>query len=219
MVMLNSGLSARYNLGPVQPWVEAAAYFIGPRHNIKTIGGWRPSDPFPDHPSGHALDFMITSQAQGDQVAADVIANAQALGVSYLIWNHRTWSPQQGWQPYTSTDNPHTDHVHVTFWNPGTGVPGADNPVGLTGGNDATLVSKVDNTCAMKITIPLKGETCLLSKGAVRSLLGLVLLSGAVVVGLVGVIVLVTYGLKSQPVADTLRSVPLAGSLANRIPR
>lgn len=220
MVALSSGITSRYNLGPVKPWVEAAAYFLGPRHGIKTIGGWRASDPFPDHPSGHALDFMVDSKQQGDALASDVIANASALGVKYLIWNHQTWNPQQGWHPYTSTSNPHTDHVHVTFNDqPGTGVPDALSPAGLTGATPTALqLAKVDDSCAMKVSIPLKGETCLLSKGTVRGLLGLMFISGAVVVGLVGVIVLVTYGLKSQPVASTLRAVPVAGRLSNRIP-
>lgn len=201
MVMLSQGISARYNLGPVKPWVETAAYFLGPRHNIKTIGGWRASDPFPDHPSGHALDFMITTKQQGDELASDAIANAQALGVKYIIWNRQTWNPQEGWQPYTSTSNPHTDHVHITFNDqPGTGEPNA-TPAGYQ-------LASVDDACAMKLSIPLKGETCLLSKDAVRSLLGLSLIGAAIVVGLVGVVVLVAYGLKATPIKSTLRVVP-----------
>lgn len=112
-----SGVSGRYDLGPVKPHVESAAYEIGPMFGISSIGGWRASDPFPDHPSGLALDFMTSDRATGDALSAYVIANARRLRVKYIIWNHRTWNVTRGtWAPYTSTSNPHTDHVHVTFY-------------------------------------------------------------------------------------------------------
>lgn len=209
MVMLGSGVGQKYNLGPVKPWVEAAAYWLGGRHNIKTIGGWRPSDPFPDHPSGHALDFMITSKSQGDALAQDAINNAGALGVKYIIWNHNVWNPQQGWHPYTSTSNPHTDHVHITFNDqPGTGVPGGAVPVDQP-------VSTVDDTCAWSFHLPIAGDTCLISKPQVRTLLAVLLIGGAAVVGLVGAVVLVAYGAK----AGNLGSVPGGTMVTRVIPR
>lgn len=142
-----------YNLPNVKPHVVAAANEIGTRFGIKTIGGWRAHDPFPDHPSGLALDFMINNlsadaaqnKAVGDAIAAYVIANAARLSVKYMIWYRRSWNPQRGtWVPYTSTTNPHTDHVHVTFLpQPGTGGPIIDtvdtNPTGL-----ANLSNPVD---------------------------------------------------------------------------
>ena len=110
------GVSGRYDLGPVKPNTERAVYEIGPMFGITTVYGWRASDPFPDHPSGHAADFM-TSGATGDALAAYAIANASRLGVKYIIWNRKTWnSTRRTWVPYTSTDNPHTDHVHITFF-------------------------------------------------------------------------------------------------------
>lgn len=109
-----------YNLPNVQAPVVAAANEIGSRFGLKTIGGWRKNDQFPDHPSGLALDLMVNnmpnSAALGDQIAEYLIANAKRLGLKYLIWNRRTWNTERGtWKPYTSTDNPHTDHVHATF--------------------------------------------------------------------------------------------------------
>lgn len=106
--------SGRYNLGPVKPWVEAAAYYLGPKYGITTIGGWRAYDQFPDHPTGHALDFMCNIPT-GNALANDAITNANQLGVKYIIHDHKVWNPRQGWHPYTSTSNPHTDHVHITF--------------------------------------------------------------------------------------------------------
>ena len=112
-----------YNLGPVKPHVKAAAEAIGPRFGITTIYGWRASDPYPDHPSGLALDFMTSSAATGTALAQFVIDNAAALGVDYIIWNRRSWnSKRKTWVTYTGS-NPHTDHVHVTFFaTPGTGI-------------------------------------------------------------------------------------------------
>lgn len=109
-----------YNLPNVQPPVVAAANEIGGKFGLKTIGGWRKYDQFPDHPNGLALDLMINNMpnghALGDQIAQYLIDNAKRLNLKYLIWNRRTWNTERGtWKPYTSTDNPHTDHVHATF--------------------------------------------------------------------------------------------------------
>lgn len=105
-----------YSLGDVKPWVRAAADYFGPAHNISTVGGWRAhgSVPNSDHPKGLALDFMTRSKATGDQLAADVLRNAQAWNVKYVIWYREIWSPGKGWRPY-SGPSPHTDHVHVSF--------------------------------------------------------------------------------------------------------
>lgn len=120
--MLNalSGVTGRYKLGPVKPHVARVADLIGGYFGLKTIGGWRANDPYPDHPAGLALDFMIddipNGKAVGDQIAAIVMQYAAAWRVEYLIWNRRTWNPKRGtWLPYQGS-NPHTDHVHVTFY-------------------------------------------------------------------------------------------------------
>jgi len=129
-----------YSLPNVKPHVVAAANEIGTRFNIKTIGGWRARDPYPDHPAGLALDFMIDNLSQnadynrsvGDAIAAYVIANATRLSVKYMIWNRNTWnSTRRTWVVYEHNDvNPHTDHVHVTF-----------NPVAGSGGSIVDVLS------------------------------------------------------------------------------
>jgi hypothetical protein len=207
VVSLQPAVTQQYSLGPVKSWVAQAAYFLGPRHGIKNIGGWRRSDPFPDHPSGHALDFMVPDTATGDSLAADAIVNARPLGIKYIIWNRRSWNPQRGtWVPYTSTSNPHTDHVHITFNDsPGTGVPGGAIPVGLgtTGGNSTT-----DDTCAWSFGLPspVPGVTvtsnCILSKVQVRAIVGVGFIGGALVVGLVASVVMVAFALKSSGAQD-----------------
>lgn len=134
-----------YNLGKVAPHVAAAANEVGPRFGIKTIGGWRAGPPVKygayDHPLGLALDFMTNN---GQALADYLVANADRLGVNFVIWNHKTWNRAKGWHAYTG-DNPHTDHVHGSFFNAGdaakrTGFGGAmaRMTAGLPGPGDLT---------------------------------------------------------------------------------
>lgn len=114
-----TGGAAKYRLGPVRPHVARVADLIGGHFGLKTIGGWRSSDPFPDHPAGLALDFMIddmpNGQAIGEEIAKILIQYAANFRVKYIIWNRRSWNPQRGtWVAYTGS-NPHTDHVHASF--------------------------------------------------------------------------------------------------------
>ena len=83
---------------------------------IHTFGGYRAGDM--DHGTGNALDTMISSRAQGDAVAAYVMANAAELDVKYVIWRQRIWYPSSGtWQAMADRGSPtanHMDHVHVS---------------------------------------------------------------------------------------------------------
>lgn len=105
-----------YALGAVKPHVKSVADTLGPKYGFAVVGGWRPTGSVSnsDHPLGLALDFMTLDKAKGDALAADLIANAGAYGVKYIIWYRRVWR-NGAWSPYTSTTNPHTDHVHVSF--------------------------------------------------------------------------------------------------------
>jgi peptidoglycan hydrolase CwlO-like protein len=103
---------------------------------LPTIGGWRPSDPYPDHPSGRALDLMLpdgcsTASANadvGNAIATFFMRNARALNVEYIIWKQSIWNaatenpkPLDDWRAMGSrgscTAN-HIDHVHVSFQGP-----------------------------------------------------------------------------------------------------
>lgn len=203
---LNPKVTQRYSLGPVKSWVENAAYLIGPKFGIKTIYGWRAQDPFPDHPSGHALDFMITSKGQGQAVADFVQQNSSALGVKYIIWNHQVWEasgkPVVGWHPYDGS-NPHTDHVHVTFLDqPGSGaVSATDVPASGTGSSGPST----DPNCAWGAHVPVSGDICVLSKVQVRGLVATVVLMTSIGIGLVGIALVVVKGFERGGMA-----VPIA---------
>ncbi|WP_068273882.1 M23 family metallopeptidase [Aldersonia kunmingensis] len=100
---------------------------------ITTIGGWRPQDAYPDHPSGRAADIMIPGwdtpegKALGDRVADYVMANKAPFAVVYVIWRQQ-YRPANG-TPNTMEDRGsatqnHFDHVHVTTEGHGFPAPG-----------------------------------------------------------------------------------------------
>lgn len=98
---------------------------------ITTIYGVR-ADPLSDHPSGRAVDLMISSAyanfrsgdavAYGTSVAEWVKSHQAELGVQYIIWRQHIWNigrASEGWRPMSDRGNPtanHFDHVHVTTY-------------------------------------------------------------------------------------------------------
>ncbi|UQU66792.1 hypothetical protein COUCH_11210 [Couchioplanes caeruleus] len=100
----------------------AAAGFPQPRC-------WRVDD-HGEHPKGRACDFMMTSgseasgaqKARGDAMAVWAVANADALGIRYVIWFRMIWTADdRRWGPYNNPfggDDPsgwHTNHVHISM--------------------------------------------------------------------------------------------------------
>lgn len=166
------------NLGPVKPYVKSVADQLAALFHITNAGGWRPTDQFPDHPSGHAVDFMVNNlgtggdartnpvaKSTGDALADYITQNAKALGVKYIIWNGRSWNTQRGtWEKYSSTSNMHYDHVHVT-WNDAPGSTIGSIPqlqtvgygnVGLPGIDLTKVFDKVNST-AITMSVALLG--------------------------------------------------------------
>lgn len=84
---------------------------------IKTIGGWRANDPYPDHPSGRALDIMTYSDMSlGDQVKDWLFNND--FKMQYALWRQAQWnsaSARQGMADRGSGTANHMDHVHAYF--------------------------------------------------------------------------------------------------------
>lgn len=93
---------------------------------VKVVGGWRPSDPYPDHPSGRAADIMMPNAGQGSDVAlGNAIAryfqqHADEYGIDYMIWRQRQWqagTPFGAWNSMSDRGSAaanHFDHVHIT---------------------------------------------------------------------------------------------------------
>ncbi|MGO3660120.1 MAG: peptidoglycan DD-metalloendopeptidase family protein [Corynebacterium casei] len=111
---------------------------------IQSIGGWRPVDAFPDHPSGRAVDVMIPNwetsegQALGTRVKDWIFANRAKFNVEYMIWQ-QTYIPSSGagntMEDRGSPTQNHFDHVHITTVGGGhpTGEESYAAPEGMSG--------------------------------------------------------------------------------------
>ena len=90
---------------------------------VKTIGGWRPVDAFPDHPSGAAADIMIPNyetaqgKALGDAIRNYVWRNKNVFHVKYTIWRqeYQDADSKNIMEDRGSPTQNHFDHVHVTL--------------------------------------------------------------------------------------------------------
>ncbi|MFD7153538.1 SH3 domain-containing protein [Kribbella sp. NPDC059898] len=90
--------------------------------DITSYGGLRAGDTGSEHATGHAVDIMINSSSEGQEIADWLKANYQKLGVSQLIWEQHIWTVQrssEGWRAMpdrgSATAN-HMDHVHVSVY-------------------------------------------------------------------------------------------------------
>lgn len=89
---------------------------------IKSIGGYRPYDPYPDHPSGKAIDIMIpnykssSGKQLGDEIVKYILDNQDFFGLDYMIWEQKTIDTNGNTRPMEDrgddTQN-HFDHIHV----------------------------------------------------------------------------------------------------------
>ncbi|MET0187945.1 MAG: hypothetical protein ABW212_03035 [Pseudonocardia sediminis] len=103
-------------LGDVKSWVTEAAQFLGCAYDQPDLLGVGNRGNASDHPTGHALDLMVRGE-KGDRIAECALANADELGVKYVIWEQRMNSGD-GWESMEDrggdTAN-HVDHVHISF--------------------------------------------------------------------------------------------------------
>lgn len=83
-----------------------------------------------EHPKGRACDWAAQvdgfggvayggDKTYGDRLASWYVANANALGVMYVIWYKQCWFPGLGWRAYSGGGDPssdHTNHVHLSMY-------------------------------------------------------------------------------------------------------
>lgn len=114
----------------------------------------------------------------------------------------------KAWGTYTS--GAYKAHLAngVPPTDPGTsGALGTTPVVGST-----TPVSTVDDTCAWSFHFPVAGNTCLVSHVQLRQSLSILVTATGVVIALVGVVLLVGYGLtKSSTVKDVTKLASKVG--------
>ena len=73
------------------------------------------------HASGRAIDLFVpldrgsADNDLGDPIANYLIANAEALGIEYLVWDRSQWSAGRtsNKQRYYGGPHPHHDHLHI----------------------------------------------------------------------------------------------------------
>jgi Bacterial SH3 domain len=73
------------------------------------------------HGTGRAIDIMIpmkngdADNAKGDRIANFLVANAEAIGVQFIIWDKNDWGASRALPKLRSYGGPvaHTDHIHV----------------------------------------------------------------------------------------------------------
>lgn len=154
--------------------------------DLKEIGGWRPVDAYPDHPSGRAVDVMIPEydtdkgKKLGDEIKDYIFRNKDAFNVEYMIWRQE-YIPAEG-QPNQMEDRGdptqnHFDHVHVTVNEPGGGIykqgdklgpapegggPGAGAAAGECGGpvGEGRALADGEIPEELKKPIRLAGKVC-----------------------------------------------------------
>ena len=82
------------------PNAQALKQYVASTYSPPSIGGVRP-DRLPDHPSGHALDFMVYGNTSlGNAIFGDLNSSKAAHSIKYCLWQ----VPQ------------HYDHVHCTVF-------------------------------------------------------------------------------------------------------
>lgn len=151
-----------YSLPNVKPIAVRAANDLGRKFGIKVIGGYADRNIAgtsikSDHAYGLALDFMC-SIPTGDRLAAYAKDHAAAYGITYIIHNRKIWSvarSKEGWRTY-SGENPHTDHVHISFKSSGGGSLPTDTPDAgaSTGGGGGTGGAQASPAASVASVIP-----------------------------------------------------------------
>jgi len=120
----SSSKPKKYNFAGVNPvieqtWDEILKQYAG----VRMSGIWgdkKHRQRESDHNTGNALDIGIVNIDQGNKIAEQIISQAKEKRVKYVIFNRRVWNPQEGWHKYIPTkangNNPHTTHVHISFF-------------------------------------------------------------------------------------------------------
>ena len=126
MVTSSAGLTGAPALMPPMKWsekgltvnaVRAARAVALKFPEITMIGGYRPTDPYPDHPSGRALDIMTYKDLNlGDRVKDFLFGHP--FHMQYALWRQAQWNSatdKKGMADRGSATQNHFDHVHAYF--------------------------------------------------------------------------------------------------------
>ncbi|HEY9314640.1 hypothetical protein [Williamsia sp.] len=111
---------------------------------VKDIGGYR-QDPYPEHPSGRALDVMVGNDMKtGDAINGWALANNKVLPLIHNLWRQTVWTPDGGKSPMEDRGSPtqnHMDHVHA--WYQDKAMDPNVAPEGLVGADGLSSTDKM----------------------------------------------------------------------------
>ena len=117
-----SGKSGRDGLNPgaLSLYDQLAKDFPG-----ASMGGYNPvvDQPWDEHASGDAFDFMTGDVEQGNAIRDRALATP---GAKHVIWQQKMWYPGGGSSPMDDRGSPtenHMDHVHVNMGGGGGAAP------------------------------------------------------------------------------------------------
>lgn len=112
----NKPTGAQAGINPAVTATEKDIFSSFPVTNLGIWGDKSHQARKSDHNTGDAQDFGIADKNVGNMLAEKLRAEAKQRNVKYIIFNRRIWNPSisNEWRPYTG-DNPHSDHVHVSY--------------------------------------------------------------------------------------------------------
>lgn len=98
------------------------------------LGGYNPvvDQPWDEHATGDAIDFMTTDLEQGNAIRDRALAN----GAKHVIWQQKLWYPGGGVEDMEDRGSPtenHYDHVHINLPTPSGWKPGTSSGSGASG--------------------------------------------------------------------------------------
>lgn len=137
---------------------------------VQAIGGYRANDPYPDHPSGRALDVMTyTDKALGDRILNYLFDHNDQFKMQYAIWQQAMWYKKGAPQPMADRGSPtqnHMDHVHAYFAaSPRvTGKEMYPNTVGAGGGMATAAMQMGDANLPLNISTGAPAEAATVAK-------------------------------------------------------
>lgn len=110
-------LGGEGGLKPIAVLMRRLMFKLWPK--INDIGGYRANDPYPEHPSGRALDVMTPDLKTGDEVNGWVHANSKKFPIEHTLWKQK-FRPQgdPNGSPMEDRGSPtqnHMDHVHAWY--------------------------------------------------------------------------------------------------------
>lgn len=142
---------------------------------VKDIGGFRKNDPYPDHPSGKAIDVMIppdmVGTPMGNLLGSAISKYALQNGAAYTMWQQKQYMADgsvKGMEDRKSPTQNHMDHVHILTRDTGGVLPQGLSFIKNSTGKDELILNPeqmqmladqgIDVNAIMNGRMPLEDE-------------------------------------------------------------